>query len=122
MEHVVAVFQEFDPIPTPNKEIMICYFWECLIASMRAQLDAQGRDLNSSEEAIEKTVNAEVKALLQSSSNTREMDSRYPQESKPTKKEEKDSRKTKSADFPTADTPSKKCTHQSQTNKKDQNY
>ena len=55
------------------------------------------------------------------------MDSRCLQGNKPAKKEEKDSGKTKSADFPSVDVPSGKSTHQnqanpSQTNKKDQDH
>ena len=47
LEHLQAVFQEFDPAATPNKEIIIRYFWESLRPSIWAQLDAQGRDLDS---------------------------------------------------------------------------
>ena len=73
-----AVFREFDPAAIPNKEIMIRYFLEGLKPSVRAQLDAHGRDLDFWEEAVEKAINAEAKAMLQSSSNTRNMDSRCP--------------------------------------------
>ena len=101
---------------------MIRYFREGLRPSVRAQLDARGRDLDSWEEAVEKAVNAEAKALLQSSSSTHDMDSRYPQENRPAEKEEKNSGgKNKSTDSAPADVPSGKqtsSTHQ----KKDQNY
>ena len=52
-EHLQAVFQEFDLATTSNKEIMIRYFQEGLKSSIRAQLDAQGRELDSWEEAVE---------------------------------------------------------------------
>ena len=74
LEHQQAVLQEFDPAATSNKKIMIRYFREGLKPSIRAQLDAQGRELDFWEEAIEKAVNAEAKTLLQSASSTREMD------------------------------------------------
>ena len=108
MEHLQAVFQEFDPIATPNKEIMIRYFWNGLRPSVRAQLDARGRDLDFWQEAIKKAVNAEAKAMLQSSSNIHEMDSRYSQGYKPVKKEKKDSKKNKSTNFALADISSEK--------------
>ena len=58
---------------------------------------------------MEKTVNTEAKVILQSSSSTRNMDTRCPQMIKPAKKEEKDfNRKNKSTDFTLADTSSGK--------------
>ena len=47
LEHLQAVLQEFDPAATWNEEIMIRYFRKGLRLSVRAQLDAQGRDLDS---------------------------------------------------------------------------
>ena len=86
---------------------MIQYFQEDLKPFIRAQLDAQGRDLDSWKEAIKKTVNVEAKAILQSSSNTCNMDSRCPRKNK--KKDEKDSNgKNKSINFAFADTSSEK--------------
>ena len=55
---------------------MIRYFLKGLRPSIRVQLDARGRELGSWEEAVEKTINTEAKALLQSASSTREMDQR----------------------------------------------
>ena len=83
---------------------MIRYFREGLRLSVRAQLDVQGKDLDSWKEAVKKAVNVEAKALLQSSSSTRNMDSRCPQGNRPTKKEEKDfNGKNKSTDSALAD-------------------
>ena len=87
---------------------MIQYFWEGLRPSVRAYLDTRGRDLDSWKEAVEKAVNAEVKAMLQSFSNTREMDSRCPWGNRPAKKEEKDSRKNNYTNSALADISSKK--------------
>ena len=47
LEHLLTVLREFDPAATPNEEIMIRYFRKGLRSSIRAQLDAQGRDLDS---------------------------------------------------------------------------
>ena len=88
---------------------MIRYFREGLRPSVRAKLDTRGRNLDSWEEAVEKAVNVKAKASLQSSSITRNIDSRCPQGNKPAKKEEKDlGRKNKSTDSPSADTSSGK--------------
>ena len=54
-----------------------------------------------------------AKALLQSFSNTCKIDSRCFQENKPIKKEENDSGRTKSADFPFFDIPHRKSIHRS---------
>ena len=127
LEHLQAVLREFDPAAAPNEEIMFQYFREGLRLSIRAQLDARGRDLDSWEEAVEKAVNAEAKAMLQSSASTRDMDSRCPRGNRPAKKEDKDSSgKNKSTDSPSADTSSGKqssSTQQTSSNpKKDQDH
>ena len=124
LKHLQAVLREFDPAATPNEEIMIRYFQEGLRPSVRAQLDARGRDLDSWEEAVEKAVNAEAKALLQSSSSICDMDSRCPKGNRPAKKDEKDS-KNKSTDSASADTSSGKqssSTQQTSSAKKDQDH
>ena len=126
LEHLQAVLREFDPDATPNEETMIRYFREGLRPSVRAQLDTRGRNHDSWEEAVKKAVNAEAKALLQSSSSIRNMDSRCPRGNRPARKEEKDSGgKNKSTDSPSADTPSGKqssSTQQTSSAKKDQDH
>ena len=94
---------------------MIRCFLEGLKPSIRAQMDTRGRDLNSWEEAVEKAVNAEAKAMLQSSASTRDIDSRCPRGNRPARKEEKDSDgKNKSTDSALADTSSGKQTSSTQ--------
>ena len=94
---------------------MIRCFLEGLKPSVWAQMDTRGRDLNSWEEAVEKAVNAEAKAMLQSSASTRDMDSRCPRGNRPARKEEKDSGgKNKSTDSASADTSSGKQTFSTQ--------
>ena len=83
LEYLQAVLQEFDPAATPKEEIMIQCFLEGLRFSIRALLDARGRELDFWEEAVEKFVNVEVKALLQSASSTRKMDQHCPQDNRP---------------------------------------
>ena len=87
---------------------MIQFFQKSLKPFIRAQLDAQSWELDSWEEAVKKVVNVEAKALLQSSSNTRDMNSRCPQGNKPVKKEQKESRKTKFTNISSADASSSK--------------
>ena len=107
---------------------MIRCFPKGLKPSVRAQLDARARDLISWEEAVKKTVNTEAKTMLQSSSNTRNMDLRYPKRNRPAKKEEKNSGgKNKSIDSPSADTSSRKQSFSTQQTssanpKKDQDH
>ena len=110
LEHLQAVLREFDPAAASNEEIMIRCFLEGLRAFIRAQIDVRGRDLSSWEEAVEKTVNAEAKTMLQSCFITRNMDSRCQQGNRPSKKEkeEKDSGKNKSTKSTPADTSSRK--------------
>ena len=55
-------------------------------------MDIRDRELDSWDEVVDKTVDAEVKASLQAPSGTREMDSRCPRGQRPTKKEDKNSR------------------------------
>ena len=64
---------------------------------------------------MEKTVNVEAKAILQSFSIIRDIDSRCPKGNKPARKEEKDSSgKNKSTDSALADTSSRKQTSSTQ--------
>ena len=90
-------------------------------------MDAQSRDLNSWEEAVEKAVNVEAKTILQSSASTHDIDSRCLRGNRPAQKEEKDSSgKIKSTNSPSADTSSGKqssSTQQTSSNpKKDQDH
>ena len=126
LEHLQPILQEFDPASTPNEETMIRYFREDLRPSVRAQLDTRGWNHDTWKEAVEKVVNAKVKALLPSSSNICNMDSRCPQGNRPARKEEKNSGgKNKSTDFPSADMPSGKqsfSTQQTSSAKKNQDH
>lgn len=64
-----AFIQEFDPAAPLKEETIIRYFREGLKPSIQGQLDARGQEPNSWEEAVEKTVDVEAKALLQSPSD-----------------------------------------------------
>ncbi len=77
LEHLQAVLKEFDFTGASNKTILIRYYWERLLPSIRAQLDHRGRDLDVWEEVVEKAGNAEVKANLQPPFYVREIDSKY---------------------------------------------
>ena len=92
LEHLQAIFQEFDSVAPPNDNTMIRYFWEGLRPLIRAQLDVWNRDLDFCNEVIDKTVDAEAKTSLQSPSGTRKIDFWYFWGQRPTKKDDKDSR------------------------------
>ncbi len=64
LEHLQAVFKEFDLSGTPNETTLIRYFQERLCPSIWAQLDHQKQDLYGWEEVVEKTGDAEAKANL----------------------------------------------------------
>lgn len=84
-------------------------------------MNAQGKELDFWDKVIEKTVNAKIKILLQPSLGTWEIDVKCLQGYKPTKKEDKDSKKNNSADLPPADIFNGKqlfFIYQSQANKK----
>ena len=64
LEYLQVVLREFDFVAAPNEGIMIWYFWESLRPSIQAQLDVKDRDLDSWDEVVNKTVDAEAKASL----------------------------------------------------------
>ena len=124
LEQLQAVLREFDSVAAPNKDTMIRYFREGLRPSIRAQLDVRDRELDSWDEVVDKTVDAEAKASLQAPSGTREMDSRCPRGQRPTKKEDKDSRdyeKNKSSQNPPTNTSSSGTQSSPAQPKKEQN-
>ena len=67
---------------------MIWYFREGLRTSIRVQLNAWGQELDSWKEAIEKAINAKVKALLQPPLSIYKINSKCLQGHKPAKEEE----------------------------------
>lgn len=75
LEHLQAVLKEFDLIAGPDEDVLIRYFCKKLCLSLLAQMDYQNRDLDLQEDAIEKTVKAEAKAVLQLVSEIRKIDS-----------------------------------------------
>ena len=92
LEHLQVVLREFNSVAAFNEDTMIWYFQKGLWPSIRAQLDVRDRDLDSWDEIVDKTVDAEAKESLQALSWTREIDSRCSQGQQPTKKDDKDSR------------------------------
>ena len=64
LEHLQAIFQEFDSVAAPNKNTMIRYFRKSFQLSIRAQLDVRNRDLDSWNEIVDKTINAEAKTTF----------------------------------------------------------
>ena len=74
LEHLQTVLKEFNPAATPTEEVLICYFCDSLKPSIRAQINEQGRDLDTWEEAIKKAIDVEAKTACQPQSLMREMD------------------------------------------------
>ena len=105
MEYLQAILQKFDSVAALNEDTIIRYFRKDFRPYIWAQLDVRDRDLDSWDEVVDKTVDAEAKASFQAPSGTREMDSQCPQGQRPTKKDDKDFRdfeKNKSSQNPLA--------------------
>ena len=88
IEHLQTVLKEFNPVAAPTEEVLICYFCDGLRPSIRAQTNKRVQDLDTWEEAIKKTIDAEAKAACQPQSLRKEMDNRCPQCHWPTKTDE----------------------------------
>ena len=76
LQHLQSILSEFDPIRTPDKLTMICYFREGLKLSIKVEMEQQDRKSMDFEEMVQRTVNAEDKAGLRSSTMVRESDAR----------------------------------------------
>ena len=64
LEYLQSILIEFDPECAPEEGTMIWYFREGLRPSVRVKMEQRGRELNSFEELVEKTVDVEAKAAL----------------------------------------------------------
>lgn len=62
LEHLQIVLRKFNFVAAPNEDILIWYFWDGLRPSIRSKNDKRGQDLDTCEEGIKKTIDAEVKA------------------------------------------------------------
>ena len=83
LEHLQSILIEFDADGAPEESTLIRYFRDGLKPSIKAQMEQRGREKDSWEELVEKTIDAEAKASLQPSSFVRDMDQRCPQGSRP---------------------------------------
>ena len=77
------MLSEFDPIRTPNKLTMICYFREGLKPSIKVKMEQQDRESMDFEEMVQQAVNTEAKAGLRSSTMVRDSDACYPRGHRP---------------------------------------
>ena len=59
---------------------MICYFWESLKPSIKAEIEQQDRESMNFEEMVQKAVNTEAKAGLRSSIMVQDLDIRCPRD------------------------------------------
>ena len=78
LKHLQTVLRKFDSAATANKEILICYFYDGLRPSIRAQTDEQGWDLDIWKKAIKKAIDAGAKTACQPRSLMREIDNWCP--------------------------------------------
>ena len=83
LQHLQSILSEFDPIRTPNKLTMICYFRKGLKPSIKVEMELQDRESMDFEEMVQRAVNAEAKAGLRSSTMVRELDARCPRGHRP---------------------------------------
>ena len=82
-QHLQSILSEFDPIWTPNKLTMICYFRENLKPSIKVEMEQQNREFMNFEEMVQRAVNVKVKAGLRSSILIWDSDARCPQGHRP---------------------------------------
>ena len=64
LEYLQSILIEFDSEWAPEEGTMIRYFREGLRPSIRVKMEQRGRELNSFEELVEKTVETKAKAAL----------------------------------------------------------
>ena len=83
LQHLQSILSEFDPIRTPNKLTMICYFREGLKPFIKVEMEQQDQESMDFEEMVQRAVNAEAKAGLRSSTMVRESDARCPRGHRP---------------------------------------
>ena len=76
LQHFQSILLEFDPIQTPDKLIMICYFWEGLKPSIKVEMEQQDWESMDFEEMVQRAVNAKAKAGLRSSTIVWKSDAR----------------------------------------------
>ena len=74
LEYLQSILIEFDPECAPEEGTMIRYFREGLRPSVRVEMEQRGRELDSFEELVEKTVDAKAKAALRPRSYVRKTD------------------------------------------------
>ena len=62
---------------------MICYFWEGFKLSIKVEMEQQDQQSLDFEEIVQRTINAEAKAGLRSSTMVRDLDTRCPRGHRP---------------------------------------
>ena len=83
LEYLQFILIEFNPEYAPEEGTMIWYFRESLCPSLRVEIEQRGWELDSFEELVKKTVNAEAKASLRPRSYARKTDQHCFQDSWP---------------------------------------
>ena len=83
LKHLRSILLEFDTDGAPGESTMIRYFREGLKPSIRAKMEQCGRELDSFEDTIQKTVNVEAKAAFGPRSAACEIDQHCPRSTQP---------------------------------------
>ena len=83
LQQLQSILSEFDPIRSPNKLTMICYFREGLKPSIKVEMEQQDQESMDFEEMVQRAVNVEAKVGLRSSTMVRELDARCPRGHRP---------------------------------------
>ena len=76
LQHLQSILSEFDPIQTPDKLTMICYFREGLKPSIKVEIEQQDRESIDFEKMVQTADNAKAKVGLRSSTMVRNSDIR----------------------------------------------
>lgn len=74
LKYLQAILIRFDTDGAPDKPTPIRFFYKDLKPFIKAQIEQNGRELNSWEELIEKTIDVKAKSILQSPSSIRKID------------------------------------------------
>ena len=83
LEHLQSILMEFDASGAPEESTLIRIFRDGLKPSIAAQMEQRGRENDTWEELVKKTIEVEAKVSLLPSPFVRDMDQRCPQCNRP---------------------------------------
>ena len=83
LKHLQSILLEYDLVGVPTEPTMLRYFREGLKPSVLAELEYRDLELESFNQMLKKTVDAEAKSALRPCSSTKEIDQHCPQGNRP---------------------------------------